>query len=150
MHDKERDVEKNVHKDFHGAMSFGIRFLEEHHGAQGRERFLRSLADSVYRPLVEDLRERGLPALEEHWRKIFTGEEGEFVLRYDGDALVLEVSKCPAIHHMQAHGYAIAETFCEHTRIVNEAVCAAAGYAASTEYDQDRGACTQRFWRAKA
>jgi hypothetical protein len=139
----------NVHQDFHGALSYGLQFVEEHCGPAGLRDFLAGLADSVYRPLVDALRTRGLEALEDHWRTVFDLEQGEIEMRRDGAALVLNVRRCPALHHMRAHGYAVADHFCEHTRITNEAICGAAGYASSVEYDQSEGRCVQRFWRAQ-
>ena len=138
----------NVHKDFHGALSFGIQFLDDQYGMAGLEEFFARAAKAVYAQLIENLRERGLEALKEHWDTVFTLEAGGFETWYEGDTLVLDVRACPAIHHMRARNYRIADHFCEHTRIVNEAVCAAAGYACSVEYDQDAGRCVQRFWRA--
>ncbi len=138
----------NVHKDFHGALSFGIQFLEEQYGLAGLEDFFSRAAKTVYAALINELRCRGLDALKEHWDTVFTLEEGDFETRYEGDTLVLDVRACPAIHHLRARNYRIAGHFCEHTRIVNEAVCAEAGYACSVEYDQDAGRCVQRFWRA--
>lgn len=138
----------NVHKDFHGTLSYGLQFVENSYGPEGLQEFLSGLAASVYRPLVENLRRCGLPALEEHWRNILGLEGGEFDLHTEDDTLVLTVHRCPAIHHMRQQSYAIADHFCEHTRIVNEAVCRAAGYTSSVEYDQDAGRCVQRFQRA--
>lgn len=125
-------------------------FLEEHCGAEGRTEFLRELAGTVYKPLVDKLRREGLPALQEHWETVFALEGGDASCSYEEDTLVLTVNRCPAIHHMDQHGYAIAPHFCEHTRIVNEAVCKAAGYSASVEYDQAAGRCVQRFRRASS
>jgi len=138
----------SVHKDFHGALSFGLQFVEDHYGEQGLQDFLSGLADTVYQPLAADLRERGLPALRDHWQTVFEQEQADFELRMDGDVLVLDVRRCPAVTHMNEHGYAVAQHFCEHTRIVNEAVCKAAGYTASVEYDQEAGRCVQRFRKA--
>ena len=101
----------------------------------------------AYRPLSEQLKQEGLSALEAHWQKIFTLEEGAFRLSYDQDKLVLHVERCPAIHHMKAHGYLIADRFCEHTRIVNEEICHPAGYDCAVEYDQEAATCTQSFWK---
>ena len=137
----------NVHKDFHGALSYGLQFVEDHYGQDGLRDFLSGLADTMFKPLVEDLRARGLPALRDHWQTIFKLEDGDFDLRMDGDTLVLDVRRCPAVSHMKEHGYAVADHYCEHTRIVNEAVCKAAGYASSVEYDQEAGRCVQRFWK---
>ena len=142
-------AEASVHKDFHGALSYGLQFIEERHGGEAFEAFLRGLADTVYRPLVDDLRARGLDALEDHWRRIFDLEAGDYAVERGEGRLVLTVSRCPAIHHMREHGYAVAPHFCQSTRLVNEAVCAAAGYACSTDYDQQTGRCVQRFWKAE-
>ncbi len=135
----------NVHKDFHGALSFALGYLDGHFGADAREEFLAGLARSVYRPLVDDLRLRGLRALREHWEAIFQLEGGEVEFEEGEGELVLRVHRCPAIAHMRQAGYPIAPCFCEHTRIVNAAVCEAAGYSASVEYDQEAGRCVQRF-----
>ena len=137
----------NVHKDFHGAMSNGLQFIEDNYGREGLDDFLSRLAGSVYRPLVEALRVRGLDALREHWQMIFELEEGDFEMCIEDAALVLRVHRCPAIRHMKERGYSIADHFCEHTRIVNDAVCRAAGYQSSIEYDQAAGSCVQRFWK---
>jgi hypothetical protein len=140
----------NVHKDFHGALSYGLQFVVEHYGKDGLEDFLTRLADTVYAPLVVDLRKRGLPALRDHWAGIFDAEGGDYSMEIEGDTLVLNLQRCPAIHHMQDRDYAVAEHFCEHTRIVNEAICRAAGYISSVDYDQAQGRCVQKFWRAEA
>ncbi|GMV92840.1 MAG: hypothetical protein AMXMBFR82_26180 [Candidatus Hydrogenedentota bacterium] len=140
----------NVHKDFHGALSYAFEFLESNYGEDGLRDFLDRLGDTVYKPLVLDLKARGLPALEDHWRRIMDLEGGEYTLRMDGDTLVLDLRACPAVHHMRAHDYRVSEHFCEHTRIVNEAICRRAGYQATVEYDQDKGRCVQRFRKADA
>lgn len=140
----------NVHKDFHGALSYGLQFLEREYGPEGLREFLSGLADSVYKPLVEDLRTNGLDALERHWTTVFDLEQGDIALERDGDTLVLTVHRCPAVSHMQEENhYAVADHFCEHTRIVNEAVCRAAGYESRTDYNQEAGQCVQRFWKAR-
>ncbi len=138
----------NVHKDFHGAFSYGIQFIIENYGMAGLEAYLNKLADTVYAPLVKALDVEGLSAFRDHWERIFALEGGKMELRDDGDTLVLDVQECPAITHMKAQGYAIDPHFCEHTRILNEAICSRAGYQSSVEYDQEAGRCTQRFWKA--
>lgn len=137
----------DVHKDFHGALSYGLSFLRRRHGEDGVRAFLAGLADTVYRSLVEELRARGLPALQEHWQRVFALEGGSAEMTLTADCLILRVHRCPAIAHMLERGYPIAEDFCEHTRIVNDAVCRAAGYAAQVDYDQTAGRCEQRFTR---
>jgi hypothetical protein len=138
-------MDKNVHKDFHGGLSFGLKFLEEQYGVEGMEEFLSTLGGTVYKDLSDDLGKRGLIALRAHWRRIFDLEEGDIDMQMDGDTLVLHVKRCPAIHHMKEQKYAIAPHYCEHTRIVNESICRPAGFEATVEYDQENGTCVQRF-----
>lgn len=137
----------NVHKDFHGAFSYGIQFVIENYGLDGLRAYLERLADTVYAPLVKALEVEGLVALRDHWDRIFALEGGKYELREEGEALVLEVRECPAIAHMKQQGYAIDPHFCEHTRILNEAICSRAGYRSAVEYDQAAGRCVQRFWK---
>lgn len=141
----------NVHKDFHGCFSFGLKFLTANYGRDETEAYLRRTACHVYAPLIEALRLRGLPALQDHWNNIMTLEDAEFDLHFENDdTLALEVRKCPAIHHMREFKYDVCDGFCESTRIVNDEICAQAGYVAETEYDQAAGRCVQRFRKGGA
>jgi len=140
----------NVHKDFHGSMSYGLQYLYEKYGEKEMVLYLKELARTVYRPLTEGLKMRGLPALEEHWDYIFTIENGDFEIGYEeNDVLFLKVKKCPAIFHMREHNYQIADKYCEHCRIINEEICHPAGYECSVKYDQNKGSCIQKFWRGE-
>lgn len=141
----------NVHKDFHGCFSFGLSFLYENYGSVEAEEYLRRMARNVYAPLIEAMRMRGLPALQDHWSNIMMLEEADFDLSFQNDdVLALEVRKCPAIHHMREVGYRVCDRFCESTRIVNDEICRQAGYSSVTEYDQDKGCCIQRFRKGAA
>jgi hypothetical protein len=137
----------NVHKDFHGALSYGIRYLAERYGEDKMRAFLSGLGGTVYKPLADAIRERGLDAMRDHLEEVFTAEGGEFEFATEDETLVFHVHRCPAIHHMKEHGYDIAPHFCEHTRIVNEAICGNAGCGCSVDYDQEAGTCVQKFWR---
>ncbi|RKY66561.1 MAG: hypothetical protein DRQ02_08650 [Candidatus Latescibacterota bacterium] len=138
-----------LHKDFHGAFSYGLQFLCENYGEEEMVAYLVRLARTVYRPLVDTVKLRGLPALEEHLIYVFTVEGGKFEIGYEEDVLVLRVEKCPAIHHMKERNYPIAQKYCDHCRILNQEICKAAGYSSSVKYDQDEGSCVQRFWEER-
>ena len=138
----------NVHKDFHGAMSYGIQYLYEKYGERELIEYLKGLAHTVYSPLIEELKIRGLPALYQHWDYIFTIENADFEIGYEeNDVLFLQVKKCPAIYHLQEYNYQVADKYCEHCQIINEEICHSAGYESSLEYNQDKGSCVQKFWQ---
>ena len=145
---REQDEKKpSVHKDFHGAFSYGLQHLYDHFGMEAVDEYLRRVGTRCYADLIERIREHGLPALEEHLRAIFELEEADFELGYEGETLVLRVHRCPALSHMQKTGYAIFHDYCRHTRVVNEAMCDAAGLETSTESDQTAMKCVQKFWK---
>jgi len=139
-----------LHKDFHGVLSHIIQHVADNYGPEELRGGLRRIGRVCYAPLSERLRRDGLVALEEHWRHVFELEDGQFSLSYEdgGQVLVLQVHCCPALAYLREKGQPVADRFCEHTRYVNEGLCHAAGYECSTEADQARGRCTQRFWHS--
>ncbi len=86
-----------LHKDFHGALCYAIKYLDDNFGEKATEDYLAQVGSTYFKPLAKELQKDGLQALEKHWRHIFEKEQGEFRIYYDGSALVLEVNKCPAI-----------------------------------------------------
>lgn len=138
-----------MHKDFHGGICTGIKYLDEEFGEEATVEYLKQVGRTYFQPLSEQLRSRGLVALEDHWRRIFTAEGGAFSLRYDEETLVLEVSECPAVAHLIKINQLHTNRFCESTVVVNETVCQAAGYECSCVYQPGEGKCVQKFWKMK-
>src|SRR5208283_5270309 len=58
-----------LHKDFHGALCYGIKYLDDHYGPEATAEFLRQVGRGYYGPLSARLKQDGLMALEEHWRE---------------------------------------------------------------------------------
>ena len=138
-----------LHKDFHGALCYGIKYLGDNFGPEGTVKYLEQVGRSFFLPLITQLREQGLPALEKHWRNIFTQDEGKFKLEYDGDILVLTVEECPAIAHLKKNNQLFTDKYCETTVVVNRTICGQAGYDCSCEYQGGEGKCVQKFWKIK-
>ncbi len=138
-----------LHKDFHGALCYSIRYLDENLGPDATRSYLQDVGRQNYKALVRSLREDGLPALERHWRRIFTLEGGKFQLEYEGETLLLTVNDCPAITHLKSRGQLFTTRYCETTVVVNETICGQAGYFASCTYQPGEGKCVQKFWKRK-
>lgn len=140
-----------LHKDFHGALSAGIEYLDRRYGPQAVRDYLRQFARAFYGPLTEALRAHGLVALKEHFERIYRLEGAAVNVRLSDDELVVEVPECPAVMHMREHGYPVARLFEETTRTVNQAICEGTPYSAElVEYDPPDGRSVQRFFRTKA
>jgi hypothetical protein len=159
MHREARD-NRYLHKDFHGALSVGIEYLEAHYGEEAVRRYLRQFAKAFYGPLTEAIRNRGLAALQEHFARIYELEgasprfrlsENKGTVPVLSDELVIELDACPAVMHMREHNYPVARLFYETTRTLNEAICEGTPFAAElVAYDPETGRGVQRFFRRPA
>ncbi|MEN6358418.1 MAG: hypothetical protein ABFD83_15195 [Armatimonadota bacterium] len=137
-----------LHKDFHGALSNGIEYLDRQYGEEAVRDYLQQFANSFYAPLKQEICKRGLAALKEHIEQTYKVEGGEVDITFSEDEMVVKVKACPAVTHMRSHGYQVARLFVETTRTVNEAICEGTPFAAELlEYDDQTGASVQRFAR---
>ena len=136
-----------LHKDFHGALCYAIQYLDETFGEDATTEYLQQVGRTAFSPLIDQLKREGLAALEKHWRKIFTEEDGEFTLTYEGDTLVLTVQQCPAVAHLKKIDKFSTDRFCQTTVVVNETICREAGFRCSCEYVPGQGRCVQKFWK---
>ena len=140
-----------LHRDFHGALSAGIEYLDRHHGGEAVREYLRRFVCSFYAPLITSIKTRGLGALKDHFEKIYGLEGGRIRITATEDELVLEVEACPAVAHMRQNGYPVARLFSETTKTVNEALCEGTPFMAElVEYDEQTGRSVQRFSRRKS
>jgi hypothetical protein len=147
IHRTARDNEY-LHKDFHGALSVGLEYLETNYGQQAVRDYLRQFGRRFYAPLTADLKQRGLAALEEHFTRLYETEGGRVEVTSSDDELQIAVEACPAVTHMREQGYPVSPLFHETTRTVNEAICEGTPYAAELlDYDDQTGRAVQRFFR---
>ncbi|MBC8873109.1 MAG: hypothetical protein H8E44_27055 [Planctomycetes bacterium] len=140
-----------LHQDFHGALSAGIEYLHENFGEESVRQYLWQFARTFYAPLTEELKRRGLAALEEHFRKIYELEDGVVRFALSEDELRIEADACPAVTHMRKHGYTVARLFRETTDTVNRAICHETPFDAELlDYDEQTGRGVQRFYRSES
>ena len=145
-----REASDNVymHKDFHGALSTGIQYLEENFGEEAVREYLRDFANAYFAPLKEEVKQRGLPTLKEYFEELYEKEGGDVEITLSDGELVIRVSTCPAVTHMRQQDYPVARMFYETTKTVNEALVEGTDFAAElVEYDDETGRSVQRFYR---
>lgn len=140
-----------LHKDFHGALSAGIEYLHKHYGPQAVRDYLVKFTKAYYAPLREKLQREGLSALKEHFERIYEIEGGQIEIEFSEEQMTLNVKSCPAVTHMRANGYPVAELFEETSKTVNEALCEGSEFCAElVEYDVQTGQSVQRFYRSRS
>lgn len=137
-----------LHRDFHGALSAGIQYLDETFGEEAVREYLRGFTLSFYGPLRERIMAEGLSALRDHFEELYRVEGGEVEITLNANELLIRVAACPAVTHMRAQGYPVARLWVETTRTVNEALVEGTPFAAElVEYDAWTGRSLQRFFR---
>lgn len=140
-----------LHRDFHGALSVGLEYLQENYGEQAVRDYLAQFARAYLAPLTASLQRRGLVALEEHFRSIYDLEGGEVEFVRSADELRMEVKACPAVSHLREQGYPVATLFHETSASVNRAICEGTPFNAELlDYKEETGSCVQRFTRKQS
>jgi hypothetical protein len=140
-------MNKKVHKDFHGAFSYMLIYLEKNYGKKALKDYLLQVAKNVYGGLSEKIKRQELNALEKHLKKIFEIEDAKYkIIREDGK-LILDVKCCPALKHMRKRGYPVMKKFCECDRVITGAICRNAGIKCNIKHDQRKGKCIQEFFK---
>jgi hypothetical protein len=145
-----RNAADNVylHKDFHGALSTGIAYMEQRYGAEAVRDYLRQFASTFYAGVTQAINERGLIALREHLERVYAIEGGQIDIAFSEDEMRLEVEACPAVTHMREHDYAVAPLFYETSRTVYAAICDGTPFASEwLRYDEVSGRSAVRFFR---
>jgi hypothetical protein len=150
MHREAADNEY-LHRDFHGALSVGIAYVDEHYGPEAVRAFLRRFTETFYAPLTDAIRRRGLIALKERIESVYATEGGTVDAQLSADELRVEVAACPAVAHMRANDYPVADLFFETSRTVYEALVDQTPFAMEwQDYDPVTGRSRFRFYRRPA
>ena len=147
--DQQASDNEYLHPDFHGALSFALKYLEDTDGPEAVTEYLQQVGNIFFAPLSDRLKKDGLPVLESHFRSVFEKEHGAFTMTHQGEVLVLEVHECPAIAYLKQNDQLFSERFCETTVVLNETICRNAGFRSSCEYEPGQGRCIQKFWKEK-
>jgi hypothetical protein len=145
--DRSASDNQYLHKDFHGALCYAIKYLDETYDHEATAEYLRQVGRENFSQLITTLKQDGLIALERHFKYIFDLEGGQAEFKLEDNCLVIKVSKCPAILHLKSTEQLFTGRYCETTVNVNTAICDAAGYQCSCEYEPGMGCCVQKFWR---
>ena len=134
-----------IHKNFHGALSVCLEFLDKNFGKKEVEEYLKQVAKSIYGWLIKKIKKGGLFEVEKYWNEIFKEEEGEFKIERKGNKeIILKIERCPAISFMKEKNYPIYYNFCIQCKIINEFIGEKTGFNFDIKYDID-GKCEQKF-----
>jgi hypothetical protein len=148
--DRKAADNKYLHRDFHVSGDIGVAYVGEKYGDNGVREYLRTFAERYYSPLVRQIKERGLQALEEQIRSVYDTEEAPDAVSTcltEGE-LRVDISYCPAVRFMKSTGHEPSKWYVELTRTVNETIADNAGLGFEMYgYDPKDGSTSYRFFR---
>ena len=149
MHRNASDNEY-FHKDFHSSMNNGIRYLDKNFGQDAIEEYLTTFTNNVYNKLIDDMKVRGLRALEEKILDTYAKEKApdavKTEMKENGKALSVTVNYCPGVTHLRATGREVSPKY----RYTTETVMATLAKAIGAEftmgdYDEQTGKTSYSF-----
>ncbi|OHB59851.1 MAG: hypothetical protein A2Y12_10705 [Planctomycetes bacterium GWF2_42_9] len=135
-----------LHKDFHGALCYAIKYIDERYGFEATNNYLQMVGKNIYPPLIARIKKDGLVALVLHFKNIFELEGGKVEIVYGGNRLTIKVHECPAIKHLRKTKQLYTHRYCETTVQINKAICQAADYNCTCAYKPGQAQCVQQFW----
>lgn len=141
------------HRDFHSSMNMGIHYVGTNYGMEAVRDYLTRYTRNVYGPVFEDMKVRGLAALEAKIKDTYEKEKASdaVVTELDGDVLKVEVKYCPAVKHLRATEREVSPWYRYTTEVVMEVLAEAGGFAFIMEsYDEETGAAAYKFKKNKS
>ncbi len=146
--DRRAGDNRYLHREFHNYLSMGVDYVGRRFGKEAAERYLARFAHNYYRPLIEEIREKGFEVLEAFIHKTYEAEEASELLRTECTANKLEVyvDACPAVRYLKAAGWEPSEWYSLTTETVMKTIADESGYTFSMiSYDPANGAAHYVF-----
>jgi hypothetical protein len=137
-----------MHRDFYGALSTGIQYLQDTYGPDAVIQWLQQVTDALYNPLRRDVKSRGLVAIREYMEEIYAEEGGQVDFEQADGELKAHICQCPALTHIKENGYPVADMWVETTRTVYTRLLTNTKFGCELmDYDDQTGETTLRFFR---
>jgi len=139
---------KYLHRDFHLSGDLALRYCGEQFGDKAVCEFLTAYTCHYYAPQIEDIRKRGLSALEEWIVHIYEIEEASELLHTEmrANSLTVTIEKSPAIAYMHSLNQEPSKYYIEETRTLYSAIADACDLSYILEYYREDGAAQMRFF----
>lgn len=148
MHRSAADNEY-FHRDFHSSLNNGIQYLGETYGEQTVRAFLKRYTNNVYKGVIEQIKAKGISAIEEQITDTYKKEKCADVLKItkSADKTTFEIAYCPAVKHLTETGRTVTEWFSLTTEVIMQVFAESAGLTFEMEeYDASTGKARYSFY----
>lgn len=148
MHRSAADNEY-FHRDFHSSLNNGIQYLGETYGEETVRTFLKRFTNNVHRNVIEEIKTKGISAIEEQITDTYKKEKCTDVLKItkNADKTTVEIAYCPAVKHLTETGRTVTEWFSLTTEVMMQVFAESAGLTFEMEeYDVPTGKAVYSFY----
>ena len=137
------------HPDFHIALNQALDYILKNMGRGAVREYLARFARSHYASLKGELFSIGLPAIRQHYEKIFEIEKANYDIQASSSGeLHIRLSGSPAVKHIRDGGYRVSDAYRETIPTVNQEICCHTDFGCElVEYNEENGAYHLRFYK---
>lgn len=131
-----------LHRDFHVTAEQGLRYIGEKMGDAAVVECLTLYTKRYFRPLIEEIKAKGLCAMKKYLEDIYRAEEASDLLHIEEaqDRMTVSVSECPAVRFMKSIDYTPCRWYVETTRTIYQTIADEAGLSFDlVHYDPQTG-----------
>ena len=136
------------HKDFHYALNNGVHYVGEKFGVDGLKEYLEQYTKNVYNKRLQDVKEKGLKAIEEIILGMYKAEKALDAVEttLTENTLKVKVKYCPVIKYLVPTGREISKWFKYVDQFVMPVFARAMGAEFSfNNYNEEDGSCEFTF-----
>jgi len=143
VRDVKREGKKYLHRDFHLLGDNALKYCGEKYGDAAVVDFMKDYTVAFYSPLIDEIKQGGLPVLKAWIEGIYEKEEASEVLdtKLEDGKLTVTIEYCPVIKYMRELNQEPSKYYIEETRSHYAALAEACGLKFTLEYyNEDGGA----------
>ena len=146
--DMKSEDHRYLHRDFHLLGDLALTYCGEKYGEDSVKAFLTEYTKTYYAPVIERIRENGLPAIKEWIENTYKAEEASELLETERteNGLKVTVEHSPAIAYMHALGQRPGKYYIEETKTLYSVIAEESDLFFELDYYKDDGAAQFRFF----
>jgi hypothetical protein len=132
--------------EFYGIFNTMFKFVDDSYGDEELKKYWEFIGEKYFAWLIEDIKKRGIKAIEEYWLSTVENDDIVYDLKSDADKFDLKIDSCSAIGFIKKSPHdKLFPKYCEHCRVVNSKIAEQSGFEYKLDYDQEKGKCTHVF-----
>jgi hypothetical protein len=143
---------------FYSMYNWMFAYMDREFGRDLLEEYWEHIGREYYSNLIDEIKNKGIVALEDYYKDALEGEEtsGEVEVIGNKDMFKIRIKNCKAIEWLKKlekdkdamYHMPYFKDYCDHCRVINETIAKNSGLKFVIDYDK-QGSCTQIYRKDK-